>query len=109
MPLRIGTFVTAEISGKVIDDIVVLPRHVLRAGNFLWVVDENNTLRNRQVETLQSQGSDIYVVSGLKNGERVCLSIVGAVIPGTPVTIANQHNDGAPVPSANTISTTPAL
>jgi len=109
MPLRIGTFVTAEISGKVIDDIVVLPRHVLRAGNFLWVVDENNTLRNRQVETLQSQGSDIYVVSGLKNGERVCLSIVGAVIPGTPVTIANQHNDSAPVPSATTISTTPAL
>lgn len=90
MPLRIGTFVTAEIAGKELEDIIVLPRHVLRAGNHLWVVDENNTLRNRQVETLQSQGSDVYVVSGLKDGERVCLSIIGSAIPGTIVTVFKQ-------------------
>tara|TARA_B110000444_G_scaffold253009_2_gene283161 strand:- start:206 stop:1477 length:1272 start_codon:yes stop_codon:yes gene_type:complete len=108
MPLRIGTFVTAKIAGKLINDIVVLPRHVLRAGNFLWVVDENNTLRNRQVETLQSQDSNIYVTSGLKNGERVCISIVGSVMPGTLVTITPKHNI-AKIPRVNITLTQPAL
>ena len=90
MPLRIGTFVTAEITGKYIEDIIVLPRNVLRAGSYLWVVDKQRTLRNRQVETLKTQGSDIYITSGLKDGDLVCISIVGSVIAGTPVRIAGE-------------------
>ena len=38
-PLRIGTFVNANIQGRELTDIVVLPRYVLRSGNLVWVVD----------------------------------------------------------------------
>ncbi len=47
-PLRIGTFVNANIQGREFRDIVRLPRHLLRAGNLLWIVDEGSRLRNRR-------------------------------------------------------------
>lgn len=88
-PLRIGTFVKAEIAGTLIKDLVVLPRYVLRAGGYVWVVDEQNTLRNRKVSTLRTQGDMIYVNGGLQQGEKVCLTVVGSVVTGSPVRISS--------------------
>lgn len=89
-PLRMGTFVSAMINGRQISDLVVLPRNVLRAGDFLWVIDEENTLRNRKVSTLRTQGEEIYVTSGLQNGDRVCLTPTGGVVAGSEVEIGNS-------------------
>jgi RND family efflux transporter MFP subunit len=86
-PLRVGTFVKANILGKETRDLVVLPRRVLRAGNRIWVVDDQMTLRNRVVTTLRTGGSEIYVTAGLQSGELVCLSNPTGAIPGTAVTI----------------------
>ncbi len=89
-PLRIGTFVSAVISGRLIEDVVALPRNVLRAGNHVWVVDQQQTLRNRKVTTLRTQGDKIYVTGGLQNGDLVCLTPVGAVIAGSSVTVGKK-------------------
>jgi hypothetical protein len=86
-PIRMGTFVNAVISGREYEDIVVLPRHILRAGGFLWLIDENNKLRNRQVTTLSNEGDLIYVSSGLESGDLVCLTNVGGAVSGTPVQV----------------------
>jgi RND family efflux transporter MFP subunit len=73
-PLRIGTFVNANIAGKELPDIVPLPRYVLRAGNLLWVVDESMRLRSRKVTLLRTGGDLIYVSGGLDNGDLVSLT-----------------------------------
>ena len=88
-PIRIGTFVNAIILGREIADLVVLPRHILRAGNLLWVIDENDQLRNRRVETLRNEGDDIFVSSGLEDGDLVCLTNVGGAISGTRVEVTS--------------------
>jgi len=41
LPLRIGTFVNANISGREIEDLITLPRHILRPGNLVWIVDKD--------------------------------------------------------------------
>ena len=38
-PLAVGLFVRAEIAGRVLDDVIVLPRHVLRRGEEVLVAD----------------------------------------------------------------------
>ncbi|MEP5766436.1 MAG: efflux RND transporter periplasmic adaptor subunit [Halieaceae bacterium] len=86
-PLRVGTFVKANITGRAMSDLVVLPRYVLRTGNQLWVVDEQMTLRNRQVTTLRTEGDDIYVNSGLQNGDLVSLTTLSDALPGMSVRI----------------------
>ncbi|RLQ21972.1 efflux RND transporter periplasmic adaptor subunit [Seongchinamella sediminis] len=86
-PLRLGTFVNANITGRAFDNIVVLPRHILRAGNNLWVVDENSILRNRQVSILRAGDNEIFVTAGLDAGERVSLTSVDASLNGAEVSI----------------------
>lgn len=96
--LRIGTFVEAQIEGRVINDLIVLPRQLLRAGNRVWVIDPQNRLQNRVVTVLRTDGSDIYVTGGLQEGELVCASTISGAVPGTLVRIANtrpSHKDRA--------------
>ena len=100
-PLRLGTFVNASITGRDFDDIVVLPRYILRAGNNLWVVDENNILRNREVSVLRTGDDEIFVTAGLEDGERVSLTSVDASLSGSEVVIkqstpSNQLREDAP-------------
>ncbi len=91
-PLRVGTFVKANVIGKVIKNLVVLPRHVVRAGNLVWIVDEQNTLRNRQVTTLSAGGDEIYVSSGLQNGDLVSLTLLSDALPGMKVNIGERSS-----------------
>ncbi len=89
-PLRIGTFVNADIEGRLISDIVPLPRYLLRAGDFLWVVDDNNRLRNRKVSTLRTTGDYIYVTQGLDTGELVSLTALDGSFDSSEVRIQSR-------------------
>lgn len=73
-PLRIGTFVNASISGEVLDDVVVLPRHTLQSGNMVWVTDQEKRLRARQVEVVTVNGDNAYIRSGFEPGDMVVIT-----------------------------------
>lgn len=89
-PLRVGTFVKANILGREMNNIVLLPRHVLRAGNQLWIVDAQLKLRNREVHTLRTEGDEVYVTSGLQEGDLVALSTINDALPGMKVRINSR-------------------
>jgi RND family efflux transporter MFP subunit len=86
-PLRIGTFVNANIEGRELKGLVTLPRYILRAGNFIWVVDESMHLRNRKVSVLRTGGDHIYVNAGLDEGDLVSLTALDSSFAGSKVTI----------------------
>ena len=89
-PLRMGTFVKANILGREMNNLVLLPRHVLRAGNLLWVIDEQLKLRNREVSLLRTGGDEIYVSGGLQDGDLVALTSLHDALPGMPVRINSR-------------------
>ena len=89
-PLRIGTFVNANIEGRELADVVDLPRYILRAGNNLWVVDSERKLRNRQVTVLRTGGDRIYVSAGLDEGELVSLTALDPSFAGSRVEINSR-------------------
>ncbi|NND67825.1 MAG: efflux RND transporter periplasmic adaptor subunit [Halioglobus sp.] len=89
-PLRIGTFVNANIEGRLISEIIPLPRYLLRAGDFLWVVDDNNRLRNRKVTTLRTTGDYIYVTQGLDTGDLVSLTSLDGSFDSSEVRIQSR-------------------
>ena len=105
-PLRVGTFVNANIEGREIPDIVPLPRYLLKAGNNIWVVDDTLHLRNRQVELLRVGGDRIYVSAGLDDGDRVSLTALDNSFDGSKVRIQTQtptnrlDASGRPLPEA---------
>ena len=89
-PLRIGTFVNANIMGRELENIVQLPRYVLRAGNYLWVVDKNMRLTNRRVSLLSAGGDTVYVSDGLQDGDLVSLTTLDASFDRSEVTIQSR-------------------
>lgn len=91
-PLSVGLFVEAEIEGLSAENIVVLPRAALRNDNQVLVVDEENKLRFRPIETLRLYQDNVLVAGGLDQGERVCVSPIQTPIDGMTV---NPVLDGA--------------
>lgn len=70
--------------------LVALPRYVLRAGDTVAVVDDNNLVRNRKVTALRASGDFIYVSSGLENGDLVILTTLDSALTGAEVEVVSK-------------------
>ncbi len=104
-PLAPGLFVKAEISGRLVKDVVVLPRTALRGKERVLIVDKEERLRWRPVEIARASREQVVVRSGLKSGERVCVSPVDVVVDGMKVRVAeNEASQPQPKPA---VSSTP--
>ena len=84
-PLSVGLFVEAAIEGLSAQDVVVLPRSAMRNDNQVLMVDADNKLRFRQIETLRLYQDSVLIRAGLEAGERVCVSPVQTAIDGMTV------------------------
>lgn len=91
VPPPVGLFVEAEIQGRSADNVVVVPRSVIRNGNQVLVVDEDDRLRFRTVSIARIYGDDAYIDGGLEKGERVCLTVLQAVIDGMRVEVIEDE------------------
>ena len=81
-PLAVGLFVEAEIIGKRVDNVFVLPRSALQANEQVYVMTDENRLSFREVEIIREVGEDVYITGGLKRGETISLSTVSNAIEG---------------------------
>jgi len=93
-PLRIGTYVTASIKGKVLEDVVVLPRYTLQANNVIWTADTEGRLRPKDVDVLTINGDDVYISGGLENGDRVILTRLENPLNGALVQVNTMESSG---------------
>ncbi len=93
-PLKVGLFVQAEIYGRQVDDVVILPRVALRNRHQVLVVDDDSRLRFRDVDILRFDGENIFVQAGLQAGDRVNLSPLQTVVDGMRVRTADAENPG---------------
>lgn len=91
-PLAAGLFVEAEIEGRTVDAVSVLPRAALRPDGRILVVDPESRLRFREVELLRATRDELLLTAGLEAGERVCLSPLEAAIDGMPVQLADEQD-----------------
>ena len=84
-PLRIGTFVNAEIQGRNAGALFAVPRHALYKGTTLWLVDEQNRLRAAEIGIVRADTDTVYVDRGLAPGDRICITPMEQPLPGMPV------------------------
>ena len=109
-PLASGMFVEADIQGRTVDDVVILPWSALRGRDQVLVVDDNNQLRFRPVEILRSTSEEVLVSGGLAEGEAVCISALDTVTDGMLVRVIDDdpgiaaRNTARPAPAASAAS-----
>ncbi len=92
-PLAVGLFVEAEIEGRIARDVVVLPRAVVREGDRVLVVDEQNRLHQRDVEVLRTDRNQVVIRTGLRTGERVCVSPLESFVDGMEVRVSGESDE----------------
>ena len=100
VPLAVGLFVHAEISGPEVDNVIVVPRYAMHDGNHILVVDANDRLHRRTVEVLRIDRDEVLVVGPLAEGERVCLSPLQVVVEGMQVRAIEDDMPRADLPGA---------
>ncbi|GIW41566.1 MAG: RND superfamily efflux pump MFP component [Candidatus Binatia bacterium] len=90
-PLLVGLFVEAEIEGRPLRDVVVLPRTAMRDSDRLLVVDDEDRLRIRKVEVIRTERDRVLLGAGVKPGERVCVTLLEVVTDGMRVRVAESE------------------
>jgi RND family efflux transporter MFP subunit len=83
--LPVGTFVTATIQGTLAENIVRIPRTVVRGANQVVFVDEDDQIRIRAVDIARSDADFVYVRGGASPGERIVLTTLTSPINGMAV------------------------
>ena len=99
-PFASGLFVNAEISGRDVNDALVIPRSALRGNDKVYVVNTDNTLTIRTVGVISSTRYEAVITSGAQIGEQVITSPVRGVAEGMKVEIADKNK-----PAATAVST----
>jgi len=94
--LRMGTFVRAQISGRYVENVVILPRFVLRNDNTVLVANKERKLEVRDVVVARSEARQVFITSGVKDGEMVVTTTLDAPIPGTRLTFAGEEPASIP-------------
>lgn len=94
-PLSVGLFVEAEISGREVRNIVVLPRSALRGGDRVLIVDADERLRFRAVDVLRVSRDQVLVQGGLEDGDRVCVSPLEIAMEGMLVRVQENLSSAA--------------
>ena len=94
LPLLPGAYVDIDIEGHTLSESFRVPRIAL-AGDEVWVVDEESTLRRRDVHIAWRGEDEVLVTGGLSSGDRVVVSPITRPIDGAPVRIAGQDAEEA--------------
>jgi RND family efflux transporter MFP subunit len=90
-PLAVGLFVEAEIQGRSVENVFVVPRVALRTdagSDVVYLVDAGDRLRFKAVEVLRAERDDVVIGGGLRPGDRVCVSPMAAAVDGMAVRAA---------------------
>ncbi|MAJ61266.1 MAG: hypothetical protein CBC48_15720 [bacterium TMED88] len=84
-PLAAGLFVEADIYGRRVERASELPRIAVRDDATVFVVNEDNVVRERPIEILRTQSDRVIVGGGLRAGERVAVGLSEVVVDGMTV------------------------
>jgi multidrug efflux pump subunit AcrA (membrane-fusion protein) len=88
-PLKIGQFVEADISGETLTEVFVIPRSVVRAGNEIILITEQDTLHRVFIEPLTGDEKQVVISAsqpnGPREGDRLCVTPIPFPAEGAKV------------------------
>ncbi|MFC6198950.1 efflux RND transporter periplasmic adaptor subunit [Ponticaulis profundi] len=100
-PLAPGLFVSAEIEGQMLHDVLMAPRPALRKRDQIFIANpDDSTMSIRTVDVVYTSPEGVYVRSGVEAGEYAITSPIQAPFDGMKINIGGQAS------SANTVADT---
>lgn len=84
-PLLIGEYVRVEIKGELLENVYRIQRSALRDNTSIWLLDKDNRLEIRTVQTLLRGTDTVVLGQGLQKGERLIVSDLAKPVNGMPL------------------------
>lgn len=90
-PLPVGQFVEAEIEAVELSNVITIPRTALYEDHYVWVANQDNTLRRASVTVAWKTADKVVVSKGLNSGERIVITNLPLASNGSIVQIAGSE------------------
>jgi RND family efflux transporter MFP subunit len=99
-PPKIGQYVTAELAGKSLQDVLVIPNNAIYQGSYVYVVVDE-LLQRRDVQIAWQNDQDAIIAVGLSDGDALVTTSLGQVTSGIRVSVSgsaqrDQRQAGGP-------------
>lgn len=95
--LKVGEYLTATITGKVLPEVIAVPNQTVYQGSYVYVFDNKRV--HRRVVTLGWHNTEISIIeSGLSPGDKLVLTPLGQISSGTLATVATQRTPQSKAP-----------
>ncbi|MCB1581551.1 MAG: efflux RND transporter periplasmic adaptor subunit [Marinicella sp.] len=88
-PLKIGQFVNAQIQGRVLPQVVKIPRSAVYAANYVNVI-EAGVLSRKYITELWQNELEVIVANDFDEQQLISLTPLGDVVSGTAVEIFKE-------------------
>lgn len=87
--IKMGQYVTADITGREIENAIVIPSSAIYQGSYVYIVQKNLLMR-KNIQLGWQNGTESIVTHGLNAGDELVLTSLGQVSSGTPVATEGQ-------------------
>jgi RND family efflux transporter MFP subunit len=88
--LLINAYVNVEIEGRVLENVISVPRRLLRDGDTVWILNDENRLDIRPVTVVFRGRNGILLSGGIAKGERIVITDLAAPVAGMPLRTEND-------------------
>jgi RND family efflux transporter MFP subunit len=90
MPIKIGQYVTAQLKGKTLSDVIVIPNNAIYQGSYVFIV-QDEVLQRKSITIRWQNGQDAVISAGLSENDLLVTTPLGQVSSGTRVQILGQN------------------
>lgn len=101
-PIKIGQYVNAEITGRTIEQALVIPNSAIYQGSYVYTVEKiqnKAVLKRKDISIRWQNNGEALIETGLTFGEQLVLTPLGQVSSGTAVKIAGEPPEQGRKPS----------
>jgi len=85
VPLFLSALARVHVAGRALEGVFVVPRAALRQDDQVWVIDAQGKLHIRSAEVAWRGEDEVYLRSGVGEGDKVITSRLSAPIEGMTV------------------------
>lgn len=89
-PIKIGQYIKAQITGKAIENAIVIPNSAIYQGTYVYV-EEQGVLRRKNIALAWQNANQAVVADGLSAGDNLVITPLGQVSSGTQVTVMGSE------------------
>lgn len=88
--LLLGEYVTVNIEGKMLENVISVPRTAYHNNSDIWIISKDNKLKTVKTKPVWEERNTVFVKNGFKDDEKLITSELSFPVEGMNLKIFNE-------------------